>query len=200
MVALSSQDSQGSPRVLTGNDRKQFAALYDQFYLSIYYFTKKIVADPQAAEDLTADSFVKLWNKALQENEVNNVRAFLYSVARNACLDYLKTHQLHQEKHKEILYLAEEESRIAAYTSEIKAELLLEIREEIERLPAKARQIFKLAFFDGLKNSEIAALLALSEQTVQNQKSIALKRLRIAFQNKAWAGALLLSTFLLKKS
>lgn len=200
MVALSSPDSPGQSYALAGNDRKQFALLYGQLYLSLFYFIKKMVDDQQAAEDLTADSFVKLWNKARQETKVENAKAFLYAVARNACLDYLKASQLHQKKHREILYLAEEETRMAVYTSEIKAELLLEIRAEIERLPAKARQIFKLAYFEGLKNNEIAELLTLSEQTVQNQKSKALKRLRIAFQHKAWAWVLLLSLFLFKKS
>jgi RNA polymerase sigma factor (sigma-70 family) len=51
-------------------------------------------------------------------------------------------------------------------------------------LPPQRRIIFKLSFLEGMKNAEIANQLNLSLQTVQNQKAIALKFLRITVLNE----------------
>ena len=57
-------------------------------------------------------------------------------------------------------------------------ELEQKIREAIDSLPEKCRQIFELHRFDGLKYSEIASQLHISVKTVENQMSKALKILR----------------------
>ena len=59
-------------------------------------------------------------------------------------------------------------------------ELELLIMEEIERLPERMKTIFLLSRFELLSSAEIAAQLGLSDQTVRNQISMALKRIRQA--------------------
>ncbi len=180
---------------LNFNDHRGFTVAYNRFYLPLYYFTKKIVTDPEIAKDITADAFIKLWRQAQEGEPVQNVNAFLHTTARNAAINHIHTQKLHQDKKKELYHLAEQDDRTALQMAEIKSELLLYIQEEIEKLPSKARQIFKLSFIEGMKNNEIAALLGISERTVINQKVVSLKKLRIAFQNRQWLWALLLFVF-----
>jgi RNA polymerase sigma-70 factor (ECF subfamily) len=66
------------------------------------------------------------------------------------------------------------------------------IYEEIEKLPKKCRQVFKLAYMDGLGNEEIANLLNITYQTVKNQKVRALKILRLALLHKGLLAAILI--------
>jgi RNA polymerase sigma-70 factor (family 1) len=171
---------------LPAGDRSAFTTAYNQFYLLIYHFVKKFVEDTQAAEDITADSFIKLWRHADQSTEVQNVKAFLYTAARNACLDFLKTQRSHNQKEKEILYLTEQETRNEFDLADIRAEVLQYVYAEIEKLPEKCRQVFKLAYLEGMKVSEVAQHLNISEQTVANQKTKALKMLRLALSDKQW--------------
>jgi RNA polymerase sigma-70 factor (ECF subfamily) len=177
---------------LQGGDRPAFAVAYNQYYLFIYHYTKKFVDDNQLAEDITADSFVKLWRHAETVSDVQNVKAFLRTTARNACLDHLKSQRNHQEKEKEILYLSEQDTRNEFDIAEIKAEVLQYVYAEIEKLPEKCREVFKLSYLEGMKVSEVAQHLNISEQTVANQKTKALKMLRLALTHKQWVVLLLL--------
>lgn len=170
---------------LQGEDRKGFSFLYNLYYLRIFYFIQKFVDNAQEAEDITADCFVKLWQYS-QANAIKNVKSFLHVTARNACLDHLKAKRTHSQKENEISWLAEQESRSNFQLAEIKAEVLQEIYAEIEKLPNTSKEVFKLSFIEGMKNSEIATLLNLSEQTVYNQKAMALKGLRLAMRDKEW--------------
>ncbi len=172
-----------TPQTLLANDPASFESLYNMYYLPLFYFIKKRVEDVPQAEDIAAESFVKLWQQATQKAGIRNVKAFLYATARNACLDYLKTTRLHQQKEEE-LYGFSIPSNDELMLAEVRAEVLQHIYGEIEKLPPKCRKIFKLAYVDGLKNNEIADMLAISEQTVSNQKTNALRILRKTFLHK----------------
>jgi RNA polymerase sigma-70 factor (ECF subfamily) len=177
---------------LHSGDRSAFTDAYNQFYLSIYHYIKKFVADNQLAEDITADSFVKLWRHAEEVSDIQNVKAFLRTTARNACLDHLKAQRNHGQKEKEILYLSEQDTRNEFDLAEIKAEVLQYVYAEIEKLPEKCKEVFKLSYLEGMKVSEVAQHLNISEQTVANQKTKALKMLRLALSDKQWVVLLLL--------
>jgi len=171
---------------LSPGDRAGFVQAYELFYLPIFQFTKKLVDQQQQAEDITADSFVKLWRHLELGEPVNNVKAFLRVTARNACYDYLRASRVHHQKEREILYLAEQEEQLAFYSAEVKAEVLYYVHAEIEKLPPKCREIFKLSYLEGMKVGEVAEYLQLSEQTVSNQKTRALKMLKLALKDKQW--------------
>jgi len=59
----------------------------------LYYFAKRFVLDRQDAEDIVAESFIKLWR--LRENFDNpqSIKAFLFITTRNGCLDFLRASQ-----------------------------------------------------------------------------------------------------------
>lgn len=180
---------------LQGGDRAGFTLAYNQFYLFLYHYAKRFIDDGQIAEDITADSFVKLWRHAEEVSDIQNVKAFLRTTARNACLDFLKTQRSHGEKEKEILYLTEQDTRNEFDLAEIKAEVLQYVYAEIEKLPEKCREVFKLSYLEGMKVAEVAQHLNISEQTVANQKTKALKMLRLALSDKQWMVLILLIRF-----
>lgn len=160
-----------------------FESIYSQYHLPIYYYILKFVKEQQPAEDLAADAFLKLWRHINTGAELPNTRAFLYTMARNACLDYWKTARLRQHKTADMQYLASREQEWVD-VSEIRAEVLEFIYQSIQRLPPRCRKVFQLSYIDGYKNAEIAEMLQISLQTVQNQKATALKTLRLALEDK----------------
>lgn len=156
---------------------------FDLHYQSLCYFAHSIVKDQQEAEDIVATSFVKIWNKHADFKTAQNIKAFLYISTKNACLDYLKKlkrQALAQQGYFQQLTL--EEDQLENYF--IEAEFLHILNIELEKLPERCKEVFKLIYVDGLKTNEIAELLDLSVKTVRNHKARAVSLLQLAFSEK----------------
>lgn len=166
--------SQGSPHA--------FQAIFDSFRMRIFYFVKKLIDDRLTAEEITSDTFVKLYRLHDRFNTYNNIQAFLFITARNASLDFLKYRQRQREHLTELQHHEEQspEADLPLFAdTDIQADVLQFIYNEIEKLPLRSRQIFKLFYVEGLNVHEISEKMGISPQTVSNQKTSALKVLRM---------------------
>jgi RNA polymerase sigma-70 factor (family 1) len=164
--------SQGSPHA--------FQAIFDSFRMRIFYFVKKLIDDVPTAEEITSDTFVKLHRLHDKFNTYNNIQAFLFITARNASLDFLKYRQRQREHFTDLQHHEEEVPEIPLFAeTDVQAEVLKHIYDEIEKLPERSKQIFKLYYIEGISLNEIAEMLGISRQTVANQKHTALKVLRM---------------------
>ena len=131
------------------------------------------------------ETFRKFWQLRANFETLPNIKAFLYITTRNACLNYLRDLKLRSQKDQDLLYLLSQDREEGGFPEDqYQAELMQRIYEEIEKLPRKCRQVFKLAYMEGLGNEEIANLLHINYQSVKNQKVRALKILRLALLNK----------------
>lgn len=149
------------------------------------------------AEDIAAESFIKAWQKRQDFASLEKLKAFLFVVAHNAALDYLRAKKLrdHQQPFLQQQLAVFPENAEEAY---IRAEALQAIYRSIESLPPQCRQVVKLSVIDGLAPDEIAKLLNISYKTVRNQKSIGLKTLRLALlHDKLLSVEILVSALLL---
>lgn len=175
---------------LHNGDDRALAKLYDLFHAQLYYFSLHIVDNTAEAEEIAADSFVKLWKIRDRFFSIEKIKAFLFVSARNACCDLLKDKKRLTLKNDQLAYFLSqtESSFLAAIESgpglhEIKAEVVRQILNEAENLPEQCKKIFTLSFIHGLKNAEIAEKMGLTLQTVKNQKTRALKLLKTAVIN-----------------
>ena len=169
-----------------------FAEVYNMYYTRLYFFVKKLLDDREEAQDITAETFVKLWNLRDKFETHQNIKAFLFITARNACLDFLRYRQRQLTNKQEFSYLVMETEDMSFPHEEVQLEVLKQIHAEIENLPTQCRRIFKMAYLERLKNAQIADLLGLTEQTVRNQKTRAIKLLRMALINSNVVLAVLL--------
>ena len=174
------QDHELMARFQTG-EVEAFNEVYKKMHQRIYFFCKNLVPADEAI-DITANCFSKLWILHAQFNTRENIQAFLFITARNNCLNYLNHLKTRAQKEKEITALADEEVFIR--NAEIESDIITKIREEVEKLPEQHRQVLKLSYYDGYGNQEIANMLGLSEKTVRNLKSLALKSLKTIFIDK----------------
>ena len=69
----------------------------------------------------------------------------------------------------------------------IKAEVVMSLREAIDKLPEGCRMVLKLAYFEGLKNDEIASELGISINTVKTQRQRAMKLIRLSLTTSTYA-------------
>jgi RNA polymerase sigma-70 factor, ECF subfamily len=72
------------------NYKKEFGKIYDQHVSPIYRFILLKVNSREKAEDLTAEVFTKGWDKFKKKERIENVRAFLYQIARNLVVDHYR--------------------------------------------------------------------------------------------------------------
>ena len=157
--------------------------IYLLYFRSLCFFANRIVDNQLEAEDIVAESFIKLWHKYNEFETLTNIKAFLFIATKNSCLNYIKKieHQtsIHEQLQRESVPFEED-----TYFAEIEAEMLQQLYTEIERLPRKCKNIFKLIYLEGLKTDEIAQRLEISNKTVLNQKLRAIQLLRSALFKK----------------
>ena len=165
----------------SAGDVHAFNEVYKRMHQRIYFFCKNLVGADEAI-DITANCFSKLWLLHAQFNTKENIQAFLFITARNNCLNYLNHIKVRSQKEKEISELTNEE--IFIRNAEIEADIITRLREEVEKLPDQHKRILKLSYYDGYGNQEIATMLGVSEKTVRNLKSLALKSLKAIFIDK----------------
>lgn len=172
-------------------DRMALKQLYGLHYKTLCVFAANLVQDRPQAEDIVADSFVKLYTLRTNFDTLTNIRAFLYITVRNACFNYLRQAKRLTAAREELLYLGQNES-VQLQFHEIEASLLDKIYGEIETLPKQCKQVFKLFYLERLSTTEIALRMKLSRNTVQNHKLRAMKLLRTALLKRNLFSAILI--------
>lgn len=169
-------------------DEQAFAGIFRHYHQRVYHYALRFVPD-QDAKDVAAESFIQLWNKRSELKSASGIAGFLFVAARNRCYNILRQQMAHDRKHAELLQQLEASEEPDLFIEQVRAELIDHIREEVERLPARMKEIFLLSFEQGLKPAEIAAQLKISVQTVSNQKLTAVRLLKAALGSQ---GVLLL--------
>jgi RNA polymerase sigma-70 factor (family 1) len=164
-------------------DSQALTYIFELHNRALCYFAERLTGDKGESEDIVADSFFKLWAKRTDFETLQSIKAFLYITTRNACFDFLKHRKRSKSSHQEILYLAPDNDDAILRTM-IETELLQRIYGEIDRLPKKCRDVFKLFHFEGLSTQQIADKLNISKQNVLNQKARAIQLLRIFLLQK----------------
>jgi RNA polymerase sigma-70 factor (ECF subfamily) len=179
----------------TGND-PSFNKAYEELFYPLTYFATKLLNNQVDAEDVVADvllKFLQLNKEFVSEDER---RRYLYTMIKNRCYDLLRK----QRKHSQVLErLGQNESTVENEVQNlfIKTELLESIYQEIERLPDKRREVFKLFYLEDLKIEEIAQRLGTNADVIRSTKSKALAQLKMMLGDKKF---LLLMTCLLSKA
>lgn len=161
---------------LQNNDQRSFDVVYKQFHKAIYYFANRLVDNGNEAEDIAQDTFIKFWERRHSFETSDNIKAFLYITAKNACLDSLKIKKSRETDHKILQQISRKETNIE--NGIIAADLLRRVYYGVDYLPKKQRQVFKMHFVDKLSLQEIESRLNMSATAVRMQKSLAIKNLR----------------------
>jgi RNA polymerase sigma-70 factor (family 1) len=159
-------------------DERAFSRIYDMYYSRIWYYARYFVSDQEKARDLTAESFIKLWQMRDRFDDLKKIRFFLEITTRNSCFNLLKYEKWEKEKLERFRMEQDTQLNTELFSDLVEGELLRRVYAAIEQLSPQARLILKLSYVDGLKNPEIASRLDLSLQTVSNHKNRAFKILR----------------------
>lgn len=152
-----------------------FSALFRAHYEPLCYFASRFIDDFDAAEGVVQDVFVRLWELRDSLEIHTSLKSYLYTAVKNSSLNYLKRAKASTTLDT-VAGLPDAAASQPDASLESK-ELLEALDAAINDLPAKCREIFRLAKFDGLSYQEIADLEQISVNTVKTQLQRALKTL-----------------------
>ena len=176
------RNSKSSSKALF-DDEKMFEFIFKAYFPRLKAFARKFIPEEDTAEDIIQEVFMKIWVKRKEIME-DTFQTYLFTLVRNACLNYVKHRQIVDSHQAKMLDTSKAESLFYAdffsdpYHKTIFNEIQGEIEKAMQELPEQTRKIFQLSRFEGLKNSEIAKILHISLRTVEKHNTRALERLK----------------------
>ena len=160
------------------NDRRAQLKFYTIFYKSVYNCSFRIVGNPQEAEELMQETFLKIFDRLYDYMDYGEeaMQRLLKRIVINASLDLLRKRKVKFIELNEQTDFTDEPSANAEDEKEM--ELAIEtIKQGISELPEGYRLILNLHLIDGLEYDEIANQLSVSPSTVRSQYARARKKL-----------------------
>ncbi len=154
---------------------------FDRLYRSsrddVYAYVASLVRDAAAAEDVTATAFERAYCKRSRfDPSRGEPRAWLFGIARNAALDELRR----RGRQAELVAEPADLSSAPAHESTEASERRLALSAALDELEPRERELIALKFFAGLANTEIAAVVGVSESNAGTKLHRAVTKLREA--------------------
>jgi len=175
---------------------KAFDILYSMYVNRLYGFIFKLTKSESETREIVQDTFVKLWIS--RENIITEAsfQSYLFTIAKNSAINKFRATINSPVFVDYINYLNEHSTPDNSVTALLDYDdFRIKLTDAKKHLSESQRNIFELCKELGYSNAEAAKKLNLSEQTIKNQLSIALKVLR----ERMIANAFLFTLFFLGK-
>lgn len=166
-------------QLIRQDDTAAFESIYDKYWQALYLKACQRV-DKDEAKDMVQEVMISLWRRRqeISVKQEGDLGRYLFTAIRYRVISH---YAFTATEIKRAGFFDTFENQIAPDALEAK-ELQARIEAEIGRLPARMQQIFRLSREDDHTIADIAQMLQLSEQTVKNQLTDALKRLRTSLK------------------
>ncbi len=167
---------------LKSGDSKAFDLIYKTYYQSLVDFAQLFLDERFCAEEVVNEFFVWLWQNRENLKIKYNLAGYLYKSIKNRVLNKLqkKQHVVLQNLRENL----ENEAQLSPDQKLIYYEEQQKVQNILQLIPKRSREIFIMHRYDGLKYKEIAQLLNISVNTVENHIVKALQILRNYYKNK----------------
>lgn len=159
------------------SNNELIAYAFKQYHHSLFLYFYYSIGVKEEAEDLMQDCFLRLadYNQMLRSE---TVKYFLFTIARNLKVDYLRRHSRRNEFVSDYLYVQSSSCGDMADQSVNIKELLENEWKRMAKMPLQRRRIYTMVRFEEKTVSEIAHDLNLSVRTVENHLAIGRKEMR----------------------
>lgn len=165
---------------LAEGDPSALETIIRSYHAVLCRFAEKMLPDASLAKDVTQECFIKLWRSDRTFDSLKGLKAWLYTITRNGCLDLIRSRSRLDSRHRDAT-ANEEDAGQPVIADIIRAESVALIYQAVKAMPEKMRQIFLLSYREGMTVSEISAHLGMNLKAVKKQKYKALVALRGRF-------------------
>lgn len=167
---------------IRAGDESSLEALFRAYYQPLRAFAEGYVKSPEVAEDITADVFLRVWERRSEWELRRSLRSYLYIAVRNQALTYLEHRRVVLRAHADVQssqhWPGMGQHSVPADREVQARELTEAIERAIDRLPERAREAFVLHRKHGLNYAEVAETMGIAPRTVEVHIRRAFKVLR----------------------
>lgn len=167
-------------QLLAGDDRA-LCRCYDQYSSFVYGLALRVIGDPRAAEDVTQDVFLHLWERpGAFHPDRGGLRTWLGTLAHRRAVDHVRREEARRRR-------AVRDAAQAVCTPDVEemacALVAAErVRAALLTLPDEQREAIELAYFGGKTYREVAVVLGIPEGTAKSRMRLGLRRVADALE------------------
>jgi len=180
----------------TSGDLRAFDLLYHTYYNRLYNFVFGLIKIRTESEGIVQEVFIKIWESRNQLNKHSSFESFLFTVAYNTTISLLRK-KATEKKYIEYIKSIQIETELPLIDEELDLKKLNKtITEEIDKLPKRQKEVFKLKYFENYSYKQIADKLQISVNTVENHMAKSRLFLKQNLSKNYLTGLLLIALFL----
>ena len=138
-----------------GKEQIAFGHLVRKYQERIYWHIRKMVLNHEDANDVTQNTFVKIWKGLSKFKQDSNLFTWMYRIATNETLNFIKSNKKRITQSIDDIQIENRKDDSFFPGDEIEAKL----HKALSTLPDKQKLVFNMKYFDDLKYSEIAEIL-----------------------------------------
>lgn len=164
-------------RIAFERDERAYKLLFLHFHKSLRRFAYSYVKQQDAAEEIISDVFMKLWLMNETLADITNIKVYLFTAVKNTAMNYLAKNRKYTSWDIDAIT---PEFDLSVYTPEdllLRQELQQTIAATIRSLPPKCQMAYTLVRENGFTYKEVAAIMDISENTVDRHLGIAMRKL-----------------------
>ena len=165
---------------LKKGDKIAFRYIFEKYYNRLVSYIMTYANDKWLSEDIVQQAFINLWDDRMKLNDNKSPKGYLYAIAYNRYIDTAKKVKK-REKLLDQVWERALRDRIQEDT-ETTEQRIQKMKEVIETLPPKCKEIIYMNKVQGFKYKEIAEQMGISIKTVESQMRIAFTKTREAFK------------------
>jgi RNA polymerase sigma-70 factor (family 1) len=159
---------------LSQGDELAFRQVFEWYRTKLYFFVLHIVGQEAVAEELVQEIFLRLWVSRATLAGVSNQDSYLFVIAKNRALDHIRQAARERSMKKELIRTMVLDELTTEEDIDLNESKRL-IEAAISKLPEQQGRVFRLSKEQGLKRSEIAQTLNISEHTVKKHLGEAIR-------------------------
>ncbi|CAM4240357.1 DNA-directed RNA polymerase specialized sigma subunit, sigma24 family [Zobellia roscoffensis] len=167
-------------RDLKKESKVAFKYLFNTYYNRLVAYITTYNHNIAQSEDVVQQTFIKLWDNRQKLDEDQSPKGYLYAIAYNIYCDTLKTKKK-QEKLMSVIWERALRDRIEE-DLDAKERRIQKMRQIIDSLPPKCKEIVQMNKIQGIKYKDIAEHMGISIKTVEAQMRIAFTKIREAYK------------------
>lgn len=156
-----------------------FNEMYQRHWADMFRSAYALLKDRDASMDMLQEVFIWLWQHRADIQIVSSLKAYLSSSVYYKAANYIRQGKIRKAFFEELKRMHIEQTEEDQMEAK---ELKSLIKQHANQLPEKCRQVYYLSRNERLSNKEIAKKMGISVKTVENQMTIALRRLRASLR------------------
>lgn len=156
------------------HNQTAFKELYYRYFKNLIRFAWYRLHNTEASRDLVQEVFYKIWSNREHLDPSKSIKAYLYKILGNMIINQIAL----SSSNTVSLEAIKEEDRS---DNQKNIDLMIDIRNAIENLPDKLRQVYTLSRIEGFKYDEIAEICGISVKAVEKRMTQTFVRLRKIF-------------------